>query len=269
MRRALIGLNLAILTSAGCGPNAYTVNSQNQAMLQQQQAVVQQTQELEQRAQSLDRDNQELESVLAQSRQQIQLLKDQLAAVRDELRTTSNKLAMAEAEKQDLRKQTTALAASVKSRTAASIKPNNSLVGRLTAIHLPGVEVRQDGDVVRIELPADRLFHSGTATVRPDAAQLLDSVVADVTREYPEQIIGIEGHTDSQPLRSAQFRTRHELSTAQAMAVYSHMTSRLSVPEAQLFIVGQGANHPVVSNATAAGQTRNRRIELVIYPEKF
>jgi outer membrane protein OmpA-like peptidoglycan-associated protein len=35
----------------------------------------------------------------------------------------------------------------------------------------------------------------------------------------------------------------------------------------QFFVVGHGANHPVVSNATDAGRSRNRRIELVIYPE--
>jgi outer membrane protein OmpA-like peptidoglycan-associated protein len=33
--------------------------------------------------------------------------------------------------------------------------------------------------------------------------------------------------------------------------------------------VAHGANHPVVSNATAAGRTRNRRMELVIYPERI
>ena len=35
-----------------------------------------------------------------------------------------------------------------------------------------------------------------------------------------------------------------------------------------MFIVGHGANQPVVSNATAAGKARNSRVELVIYPEK-
>jgi outer membrane protein OmpA-like peptidoglycan-associated protein len=38
--------------------------------------------------------------------------------------------------------------------------------------------------------------------------------------------------------------------------------------EGQLFIVAHGANHPLVSNATAAGRSRNRRMELVVYPER-
>ena len=34
------------------------------------------------------------------------------------------------------------------------------------------------------------------------------------------------------------------------------------------FVVGHGSNHPVVSNATPAGKERNRRVELVVYPEQ-
>ncbi len=40
-------------------------------------------------------------------------------------------------------------------------------------------------------------------------------------------------------------------------------------PAKQLFVIGHGANHPVVSNATKSGQARNRRIELVVYPERM
>ena len=39
------------------------------------------------------------------------------------------------------------------------------------------------------------------------------------------------------------------------------------MPARQLFVVGHGGSHPVVSNATDAGRARNRRIEVVIYPE--
>jgi outer membrane protein OmpA-like peptidoglycan-associated protein len=38
--------------------------------------------------------------------------------------------------------------------------------------------------------------------------------------------------------------------------------------EGQLFLVAHGGNHPLVSNATAAGRARNRRVEIVIYPER-
>ena len=50
-------------------------------------------------------------------------------------------------------------------------------------------------------------------------------------------------------------------------AVYDALVRTAGVPSNQLFVVGHGSNHPVVSNATPAGQARNRRVELVIYPE--
>ena len=36
-----------------------------------------------------------------------------------------------------------------------------------------------------------------------------------------------------------------------------------------LLVVGHGGSHPVVSNATEAGRARNRRIEIVVYPESM
>jgi outer membrane protein OmpA-like peptidoglycan-associated protein len=51
------------------------------------------------------------------------------------------------------------------------------------------------------------------------------------------------------------------------MAVYDALVRAAGVPANQLFVVGHGSSHPVVSNGTDAGRARNRRVELVIYPE--
>jgi len=259
---------LTMICVLGC-QNSATVTSQTQAMLQQQQMLTAQKEELRNRAAALDRDNQELETLLAQSRQQSQLLEDQLTAVRDQLQSTNTQLADLRSERQGLQQQTKALAASVERRAQATIRPNNSLVGDLSVIHLPGIEVRQDGDLVRIELPADRLFHRGGVAMQTSAQQMLDGVMADVLRNYPDQLIGIEGHTDSDPISTGQFPSNHHLSLARATAVYDYLVGRLRAPRDQFILVGHGANHPVVSNATPAGKQRNRRVELVVYPETF
>ena len=52
------------------------------------------------------------------------------------------------------------------------------------------------------------------------------------------------------------------------MTVYDYLTQRGLFRAEQLFVGGFGANHPVVSNATPAGKERNRRVELVVYPEQ-
>jgi flagellar motor protein MotB len=51
--------------------------------------------------------------------------------------------------------------------------------------------------------------------------------------------------------------------------VFDFLCGRTTLKPGQLFVVAHGPNHPVVSNATAAGRARNRRIELVVYPEQM
>ena len=151
---------------------------------------------------------------------------------------------------------------------SVSITPNNSLLKNLPAINLPDVHVRRDGDVIRLELPGSRLFESGSARLQPGATELIADAAAQLMATYPDQILGVEGHTDTDPVTGRQWRNTHELSVARAMAVYDMLVSRTRYQAGQLFVVGHGPNHPVVSNATPEGKRRNRRVELVVYPER-
>jgi chemotaxis protein MotB len=128
------------------------------------------------------------------------------------------------------------------------------------------LEVRQEGDVIRIELPADQLFHPGSAQLRVGAYQIISQAATAIARNYPGRIVGIEGYTDGQA-PGGGFTSNHQLAAAQAMAVFDDMTRRNRFPGKQLFTMAQGANHPRASNATPAGRAKNRRIELVVYPE--
>jgi flagellar motor protein MotB len=233
----------------------------------QQQALAQQSQQLQQRAAALDKDNQELASLLAQSRQQIQLLEDQMRATQQQLRDTTDRLASAESNNNQLRSQTNALSASMQTRGAAEIRANNSLLRNLTIASMPGVTVRQDGDVVRIELPGDQLFNFGTAQFKVGSDSLIRTLAADLGQNYPQQMVGIEGHTDGSPPPTPQYPTDQHLAVAQATALFDMLTRSAGLPSKQLFVVGHGGSQPIVSNATEAGRARNRRVEVVVYPE--
>jgi flagellar motor protein MotB len=259
----LIGL------SSGCGRLVYKPNGATATNQQQLQQVAQQSQEYQTRAQSLDKDNQELESLLAQSRQQIQLLTDEVTATRGQLRTTTEQLLALREDNNQLQTKATTMMASAPKRAGAEIRANNSLMKNLQLSDLPGVAVRQDGDVVRVELSGDQVFMPGSNYLKNGAAQLLQSVAAELRRNFPDQIIGIEGHTDNSPTHSQQFPSNHHLSAAQALAAYNTLIQEGTVAAQQLFVIGHGANHPVVSNATDAGRARNRRVEFVVYPERM
>jgi len=258
---------LPLAASVGCAQNPVALQGQVQSLQQQQIALAQRNSELQSRASALDKDNQELQTLLGQSQQQSRLLDDQLAALRDQLSSTTAQLAKVREQTPPDDKRAEAWMASSKPQASAKITANNSLRSQLPAIEIPGIQVRPDNDVVRIELPSARLFSPGTARLLPEAGPLLDTVSADIVRLYPDQIVGIEGHTDSDPSSAGRWMNNHQLSVGEAMAVYDYFSLRSRLRPNQMFVVGHGPNHPVVSNGTPAGKDRNRRVELVIYPE--
>ena len=256
--------------AGGCGRLVFNPKHPTSAAVQQQvQTLAQQNQEYQARAQQLDTDNQQLEALLAQSRQQVQLLTDEVAVTRKSLKETSAQLASLQSDNQQLRQTTSQLVSTAEQQRRGEIRANNSLLKNLTIRDLPGIDVRQDGDVVRVEVPGDRLFMPGSPYFQTGAQQLLVSVATDLRRSFPDHIIGIEGHTDNRATHSQQYPTHHHLSAAQALSVYNLLVQQHAMPASQLFVIGHGANHPVVSNASEEGQKRNRRIEIVVYPDRI
>jgi flagellar motor protein MotB len=253
--------------SGGCNKGPF-VNTQTggpwQGIAPQQQAVLSQMNDLNRRASSLDADNNSLHAELAKSQQQVQFLHEKIDKLSRQLTDTANQLSEVQLARQEAEQRVAAIQASTRHRGGATIIANDSLGRSLQAISIPGVEVARDNDVIRIVLPADRLFLADTAQPQSSAPYLLDQVADAITRNYPRQMIGIEAHTDSGPAPTV---TAHQLAALQAIAVYAALTTRNRLPPQQLFTVAHGSNHPLASNGTAAGRAKNRRIEVVIYPE--
>jgi flagellar motor protein MotB len=265
-----IAFALVALAVAGCQQNPFASSPPPPAPYQQQQvAMLQQQQAMQSRTSSLDLDNQDLQAKLAVQQQQNQVLQNTLATTREQLNSINQQLVQTRESQQNTEQQAQVMAASMRKRNVATISANNSLERNLPTMNIPGVEVRQDGDVVRVEMPVDRLFNPGTAQIRQDAVPMLDSVASELERAYPAQIIGVEGHTDSDPPPPGVFMSDHQLSIARAAAVFDYLTTRGHMRPQQLFVVGHGANHPVVSNASMQGKARNRRVELVVYPDQW
>ena len=105
-----------------------------------------------------------------------------------------------------------------------------------------------------------------SAALSPLGAEVVD-ITGQVIRSHTNPV-NVEGYTDNDPVSGGQFRNNHELSVARAMAIYDVLINRSRLQGDQLFVTGHGPTQPVVSNATAEGKQRNRRVELVIYPER-
>lgn len=115
------------------------------------------------------------------------------------------------------------------------------------------------------------LFDSGKAEIKESAFPILEKV-AQIIRKHSKRGILIEGHTDDVPigvgLRS-KYQTNWELSTSRATSILRYLLEKYDLPPAQLSAVGYGEYHPVASNATEEGRAQNRRVEIVIQPERI
>lgn len=219
-----------------------------------------------------DVDGRQLAAALSRSNQETQLMQDEITALREQLASTSTQLAQSRAASLAAAGGTTTgrpvSDASLAPAAAGGPATAATMQSAMAQLALPGVDARFDGSVVRLDIPADRLFEDGTANLLPGGAAALTQVAGELERVFPGHFIGIEGHLDTEPLQHAAWASPHQLTAARSAAVFEFLTSRTPVHEGQLFLVAHGANHPLVSNATAAGRARNRRVELVVYPER-
>jgi len=114
---------------------------------------------------------------------------------------------------------------------------------------------------LEVEINSDILFATGSAVLESDARAILDKVVK-VLADTPNQI-RIEGYTDNRPIHTAQFPSNWELSAARAASVV-HLFSERKIDSERLSMVGFGEYRPLAENTTPEGQSRNRRVILVV-----
>jgi flagellar motor protein MotB len=273
---ALAGIcALAACGAAGCkngvfqppatAAGATSAAPANGAMQQQAQSLATQVQDLNRRVAQLDLNNADLHRQLAQAEQQRTTSQEQLGLLQKQLGEVAQKYRDSQLAQQEAQKQVSALQASTRFRGGAAITANNSVKQSLAAVSIPGLEIRQDGEVIRIEIPADKLFVPGSAQLQADGLRVLDEVGAAITRSYPRQRIVIEAHTDD--ASASNPTAAHALTASQAQTVFSQLVQRGRLPSRQLSVLAMGDNHPLASNGTPAGKAKNRRVEIVVYPD--
>jgi chemotaxis protein MotB len=125
--------------------------------------------------------------------------------------------------------------------------------------------ITQRGLVIRL-LTDKVLFDSGQAELKPQSGPLLTQV-SHVLRLAPGHDVMVEGHTDSVPIRGSVYPTNWELSTARASRVVRFLVEH-GATTLRMGASGYAAIHPISSNTTPAGRSRNRRVEIVLLRSK-
>ncbi|MDQ7985788.1 flagellar motor protein MotD [Pseudomonas sp. G34] len=123
------------------------------------------------------------------------------------------------------------------------------------------LKVRGNELWIEIELSSGLLFPSGDALPNDEAFAIIEKI-AKILAPYGNPV-HVEGFTDNQPIKTAQFPTNWELSAARAASIV-RMLAMDGVDPSRLAAVGYGEFQPVADNATAEGRARNRRVVLVV-----
>jgi outer membrane protein OmpA-like peptidoglycan-associated protein len=124
---------------------------------------------------------------------------------------------------------------------------------------IPGTTVERVAEnMLLVHFDSDVLFDVDSAILTPTSRGALDQA-ATVFLEYPKTAIVAQGHTDSTGSESYN----QSLSERRAQAVANYLIGR-GVDASRITALGYGEGHPIASNDTAGGRSRNRRVDLLL-----
>ena len=125
-------------------------------------------------------------------------------------------------------------------------------------------DVRMEGD--RFVFQSEVLFASGQASIDPRGREALTELARtlnEVARKIPDNlnwILRVDGHTDRLPIRTDQWQSNWELSTARALSVVRYLIEEGIRPQ-RLAAAGFGKFQPLDQRDDEIAYRRNRRIE--------
>jgi len=123
--------------------------------------------------------------------------------------------------------------------------------------------VKQESRGMVITLSGGVLFASNESTLLPAAIIKLNEVADALIKGNPDANITVEGHTDSQGQRQYNM----DLAQKRADAVRDQLVAR-GVAADRIKTVGVGPDRPVADNKSAEGRANNRRVEIIVQPQK-
>lgn len=211
----------------------------------------------------------EQQGLTSKAEAKITLLNSQIVALRKQLSELSSVLALSKATVADQKVEITELGQRLNIALSNKVQElsryRSEFFGRLREVLGQRSDIQIVGD--RFVLQSELLFTSGAAELGPAGKEQL-SELADTLKEIAEDIpadiewiLSVAGHTDRRPIRTAQFPSNWELSTARALSIVNYLIGQGIAPD-RLSAAGFGEFHPVDPGNTADAYRRNRRIEI-------
>jgi chemotaxis protein MotB len=105
-------------------------------------------------------------------------------------------------------------------------------------------------------------YDSALSNIKPEFRTALDGM-AEILKTSKSPIV-IEGHTDSDLIRTKKFRSNYELSLARAESVKTYLVQIHGIESSRISITGFADSKPLVPNDSNENKYRNRRAEVMV-----
>ena len=130
------------------------------------------------------------------------------------------------------------------------------------------IKINYDSENNQIQLvfPEQIAFDPGKADLKPRFVELLQKFFEFRNDKLALQVVG---HTDSQPIFGGRFKSNWELSSARSASVIEQLIEDNAIRPEQAQSIGLADTQPVSFGHTEEDYAKNRRVEILITPEKF
>ncbi|WP_339864474.1 peptidoglycan -binding protein [Paremcibacter congregatus] len=199
----------------------------------------------------------------------IDLLNHQITTLRKQLSVLNAALEASELKDKEQRASIHNLSQRLNAALASKVQELNQFrsefFGQLKKVLGNRSDIRIQGD--RFVFQSEVLFSSGSATLGPagqNEMAKLATALKQISANIPKNIdwvLRVDGHTDILPIRTEQFPSNWDLSTARALSVVKYLISQ-GIPPERLAATGFGQFHPLDDSSTPDALKRNRRIEM-------
>ena len=142
----------------------------------------------------------------------------------------------------------------------------NNLTRSLSRDQLQEVDVKVLKGVVYVSLADNMLYRSGSYEVN-DRAKTTLSKIAKILGDYKDFEVLVEGNTDDVPITRPNIRNNWDLSALRASSVVQVLQNDYGIAPNRLSAAGRGQYNPVATNETELGRQRNRRTQIIITPK--
>ena len=207
--------------------------------------------------------------ISAEALARVELLNQQIAALRRQVAILNQALEASEARDQASKTQIADLGRRLNIALAQRVQElarfRSEFFGRLRRILSQRSDIRVVGD--RFVFQSEVLFDKGASEINlAGLAEIktLASAIKQLEQQIPSDIawvLRVDGHTDSDPIQTAQFQSNWELSSARSIAVVKALIES-GIPPNRLVAAGFGEFQPIDPADTDEAKAKNRRIEL-------